>query len=540
MQSRTSYTHDEIWKWTLTADAIASCFAEDVFKLEENNKQNGDFYWLGSVPCRTVKLVGMLVGVQAYEKRIVYSVDDGTAVIDCVDRHPTMQPPKSTAFFGSLPLPIADVGASVAVIGNVIPRQERQIAISSIERCKHANDEPWHWLAARRLHRTAYSSLEPFSLPQQTDNAPLEIPPRPHTPVSAATSSAAPSPTKSIASSAAASPTKLKTLMKLRHPSRLHTRDLTDNTFRVYLKHYMDNAPPPSSHAESSRRDDFPISTPSKRLRQADPDLTPRATHIAPTEGTPRGYGLTTTHSEETQAIGFTLSFLRRVPELRDLARRVVKTEAKRRGRAAREKVQTHTQNEDATAKSGAAVRSRKSVAEESIPRRMKRLYQWALTALLNDGYIVLWDGSPRPCCFAGACSDTSDLWKTSASANITARTVDSTTSLASTSALHESDEEELSDPDECEESYVPLEPKVLARAVEGVVSSLIARKRRAGVELKALSTSKESVCALLQRDDRWRYLHGWQVEQALTYLVDEDILDERAEGRYTLRKRYK
>lgn len=32
-----------------------------------------DFYWLGRVPCRTVLFFGMVVGVQTYEQRTVYS-----------------------------------------------------------------------------------------------------------------------------------------------------------------------------------------------------------------------------------------------------------------------------------------------------------------------------------------------------------------------------------------------------------------------------------------------------------------------------------
>ena len=33
MQPSTPYTHAEIFKWTLAADAVAPCFVEDVFKL---------------------------------------------------------------------------------------------------------------------------------------------------------------------------------------------------------------------------------------------------------------------------------------------------------------------------------------------------------------------------------------------------------------------------------------------------------------------------------------------------------------------------
>ena len=35
--------------------------------------QAADFFWLGRVPCRTVLLVGLVVGVQVYERRICYT-----------------------------------------------------------------------------------------------------------------------------------------------------------------------------------------------------------------------------------------------------------------------------------------------------------------------------------------------------------------------------------------------------------------------------------------------------------------------------------
>lgn len=32
-----------------------------------------DFFWLGRVPCRSVMVYGIVVGVQQYEQRTVYS-----------------------------------------------------------------------------------------------------------------------------------------------------------------------------------------------------------------------------------------------------------------------------------------------------------------------------------------------------------------------------------------------------------------------------------------------------------------------------------
>ena len=89
--SKDSPTIKELWAWTLTSDAIAPCSIRDVIQLEEctmdrtffvssvysicrlNVCQDYDFFWLGRVPCRSVKLVGLVVGVVVYEKRIVYT-----------------------------------------------------------------------------------------------------------------------------------------------------------------------------------------------------------------------------------------------------------------------------------------------------------------------------------------------------------------------------------------------------------------------------------------------------------------------------------
>ena len=52
-----------------------------------------EVFWLGRVPCRTVRLVGLVVGVQVWEKRTVYTIDDGTGVVDCAVFHPQAAPP---------------------------------------------------------------------------------------------------------------------------------------------------------------------------------------------------------------------------------------------------------------------------------------------------------------------------------------------------------------------------------------------------------------------------------------------------------------
>jgi hypothetical protein len=162
----------ELWKWTLTHDAIAPCFVRDVFKMKEhgetgkgkhswhllqdtqlNMTQGADFFWLGRVPCRTVRIVGLVVGVKTYEKRIVYTgirllfpsftpqltriwlVDDGTAVIDCTHRQPPANKPQGHTKPEPpvTPKPTANVGHAVCVVGKVkLHYETRQIVVDSL------------------------------------------------------------------------------------------------------------------------------------------------------------------------------------------------------------------------------------------------------------------------------------------------------------------------------------------------------------------------------------------------------------------------
>ena len=112
------------------------------------------FFWLGHIPCVSVLLVGMVVAIQTYERRTIYtsafpfgrvvsgllilpSVDDGTSVVDCIIRHPTFMLPKAEypprkkgpGTLGEpanddleLRRPITWVGSHVHVIGRVVRR----------------------------------------------------------------------------------------------------------------------------------------------------------------------------------------------------------------------------------------------------------------------------------------------------------------------------------------------------------------------------------------------------------------------------------
>lgn len=78
----------EIWEWTLTSAAVAKCYIRDVLTMSQCQGQSRplrkyliglikdigfDFYWLGNTPCRKVEICGVIVGIQVFEKKIMYT-----------------------------------------------------------------------------------------------------------------------------------------------------------------------------------------------------------------------------------------------------------------------------------------------------------------------------------------------------------------------------------------------------------------------------------------------------------------------------------
>ncbi|KAJ7444573.1 hypothetical protein B0H11DRAFT_2088732 [Mycena galericulata] len=511
-----------IWQWTLTPEAVAPCFAKDVLEMRESGVKDAEYFWLGRVPCRSVKLAGLLVGVQVYETRIVYYLDDGSAVVECNHRLTAPALNKKDAKAEPSPLkPVAYVGDSVFIVGRVTPwRNTRRVVIDSIEKCPSANDEPRHWIAVRVLHRTHYSLDEPFEIPARpapqpppTTNVAPVLAPTPST-SSSAPSSAFNSPVKSTSSQASPH--------RLRHPSRLHTQDLTDNAFRIYLKHYMDNAddlprPPPVR--------DFP-STPTKSIRNRLPlgDETPRPTDRTPRQIIPLNFARPFAPEEEDvdpepdAMRGFTMSYLRRVPELALMAKRVVKAEAKRRAREARKKAKEGGGASQVLAK---AMRN----DQQKLHPRMKRLFNWAILQLVKDGDVVSWDGPMRPCAVSGDVDeqqqpdpDTSGLWK-----------------LNSSHSTDDDDEGVLTDPEPGEEGFISLTPAFMASHLEDAIRTLMAQAtRRRAAQAQASTALRPNVggpapgptvgeiTAFLKNDDMWRNLSDFTVQEALEYLRDE------------------
>ncbi|TFK84901.1 hypothetical protein K466DRAFT_654526 [Polyporus arcularius HHB13444] len=632
----------EILRWTFTKAAVASCFVRDVFEMRECGLKDMEYFWLGRIPCRTVRLVGLIVGVQVWEKRTVYTLDDGTAVVDCAMAHAQARPPPSPAkrappakpaasikdttkglkpSYGDYllsarnvplsssaasssiasssrrsmpepsppPKPVARVGQSALVVGRVVIRHDTRIVlVDEIVPCASYNDESTHCIAVSDLHRTAYYPSEPLPpfipppLPASATSASQRFAPtspskraatqEPQTPASvrSAASSTTTSPSTSVASSSPSSSTAGEHLApRLRHPSRLHTRDLTANTFRIYVKHYMDNAPPPprprrrarsrspspSPTTRHSQRQGDSFGTPIRSLSTVHNEATPRPSRVSTTAGdrTPRAFGSGAISDDDSddesdddnQMYGYSLSHLRRVPELSLLARRVVKADAHRRHKEERQKAKAKgSRSQQPSASSASSASASHATTDAPLGPAIKRLFKQAIRTLFSEGDIVLWNGPVHPLpapALDPFLPSSSGLWKVNASTTSVATSVSSS---ASASRYEQWDEDEvLSDPAPDEEAYVPLTPAYFSRVLEGAIRTIMAESASSGEATPKKPASRgtslierlraqEKACAgpppgptkeellvwLRRSDERWARVGEWTVAEALEW----------------------
>ncbi|EKM58092.1 uncharacterized protein PHACADRAFT_171327 [Phanerochaete carnosa HHB-10118-sp] len=594
---RSLHTHGQLWKWTLTSSAVAPCRVQDIFALEECEGTKGgmdpDFFWLGRVPCRSVTICGVVVGVQQYEQRTLYSLDDGTGMVECNLRHNLVQPPASPRKSASHalskyqppkesaagssknsaepPKPVAAVGDIIRVVGRVLNRHwTRIVNAERIAVCRSPTEEPLHWLAVADLHKLWYHPPNPelFFIPKpvapatqstqfskSTRVASQQAPSEPSSPLKASIASSAPSTPSSATTTSVHGP---HSPPRLRHPSRLHSRDLTANTFRIYFKHYMDNSPlekqrrrqsspTPQTQRTASDNDEEDLEklrawlpsepeTPTKQRRKGQesserlPEPTPRPNRLRlNSDWTPRPNASTV----DDDLRGFTLSHLRRVPELALLAKRVVDAEAKRRTREERKKVKEQTQPSlrgkhasptKSYRTSATSVKASVASAKPGEPKaaKMKRLFRYTIRQLYDEGSIVLWDGpvramplAPIPAPAFSAAASTYDSQKE----NKLWRAKDSQASSASQEARDPLDGDgELSDPPEDEDAYVPLTSAYLCKIVEGAIGDIITKPRHKKAGPPPGPTPEEITSHLRRRDERWARVGDWAIKDALEW----------------------
>ena len=345
---------------------------------------------------------------------------------------------------------------------------------------------------------------------------------------------------------------------RLRHPSRLRTRDLTENTFRIYVKHFMDNLRylnfvPRSrdSDLEDSDADSIAAAvdqtprTPTKKRRAAPGDertprllsrgdsglITPRP---RPRPRSASGYDRDGRGDDDDGSIvfGCTLSFLLRVPELANLACRVVKAEVRRRERTRQSQSQSGaTSSLDSSSRE--QHRAVASSTEGSLPK-VKRLFFWAIRRLYQDGSIIIWDGPTLPVPEPHMAPDSSVLYRSTHLDNVSSGRSRPRSRHGGTQLADES-MEDLSDPPSDEEAYATLSTAYLATQVEQAIRSLTALQTRRRTKnentylgpavsrrrvLPPPGPTKEDITAHLRRgDDRWKRINGWAVQEALEWL---------------------
>ncbi|KAK0449738.1 uncharacterized protein EV420DRAFT_1706739 [Desarmillaria tabescens] len=452
-------TSAEIFHWLCTEveKSTIECFVRDMHAMTQNMVKDEDFF---CIPRDGIKL----------------SVDDGTAVIDCVQTiaSTALSTPASSSSSSkptTLPANIAAirVGYLVRVIGKVEEWHDtKEIKVNSIEQCKSFNDEPNHWLHVSLLHEKYYSSQEPFVVPSAANQmqsqdvdahmSQTSIDVEPFSPIKELQAPRSPQ------------------SQHFKHPSRLRSAQLTESTFRLYLKYYMENllyAPP--------------------HVALPDTDIT------LDSVSRPRNHHLRATSDMR----GFTLSCLRRVPELSNLAKLVVLADIKRVRRTEREAAKSSSQS----------LRKSQKPSREPLGPKKKQLFVKALVELMNEGSIILWDGPNHPLSTASWLGP----WKSTSAYDTPASVSISSTTTTSTfmSMLQDDEDDPLSDPEPMEDSYVPLTPQYTAEVVENAMTKINALppdRRR--------PLNKTTITRFLRRtDDRWKNIGDWAVQDALEFL---------------------
>ncbi|KAG8933370.1 hypothetical protein FRC02_012046 [Tulasnella sp. 418] len=310
---------------------------------------------------------------------------------------------------------------------------------------------------------------------------------------------------------------------KLKHPTRLHSKDLTANTFRIYVKHYMDSL----CRKQLSRAVSRNSSQEDVFLDDTSPNRTPRASKRSESGKKPILQGIS-------------LSHLRRVDDLRVLARRVVAAEGKRRERDVKQKEKEARRKErEGASQRGTAVRLSPKQASKLTPTtlkpiasteptsaKVKRLFLWTVRKLLEDGGIIVCEGPGLPLPRSTDMNERSlSCWKDVTNTTINSVSLDTSTlsksSLISIQSSVGKDPEDdwPSDPDSDyqEECYLPLSNEVLAQPLLDAIAIIV----RPGSGLRGATISE--MMTRLKRDDRWKQVGEWHIQDALEYLDEVD-----------------
>ena len=435
------------------------------------------------------------------------------------------------------------------------------LRLQLLESCRSYNEELTHWNRALYLRKSHYFVNTPFVIPEATGlpqmilEEPTPVHPTKSTPLLSIPSpirhpakrrtpehhEQAPNGRQPVSSKGVLFPgvshvdylAQPKRHIKLRHPTKVHKRDLTVNTLKIYLKHYMDN----QTHGDwmTSESSTAISDVPTKRRRTSADPLMPRPAFenrpipVSPSEPNQKSKKRQKP-DPEAGVRGLTMSYLRRVPELRLLAERIVAAEDKKKRQEARQTRETAKSQGLSLPPKTEDPKSRKGTRE-----RAKRLFRQAIIKLCDEGTIVLWDG-PRRMWDTEEDPSGSCLWHT----NTTVSTVVSSIGVSATGGnpyLENSQDHEMSESDPNEESYVSLTPAHLGKYVEKAIEEICSRKEKArGSGLRSFKgPTLTEILSRLKADGRWRRIGECAVAEALQWLKDEERVWEVGGGHWEL-----
>ena len=302
------------------------------------------------------------------------------------------------------------------------------------------------------------------------------------------------------------------------------------------------------------------------RRRKLERDHTPRASQVAEVETDADSRSDEGDNPEvDDRMYGFTLSHLRRVPELSLLARRVLVADVLRRGKEERKKARAQASQtkslDKGKGKASANPSSSSRPRETQTPTGLtvKKLFKQAIRTLFQEGDIVLWSGPVRPLPAPPIlrASSSSELWRANTSTSLA---ISSASSSSRSRPSHEEwdDDEVLSDPPPDEEAYVPLTPAYFSRVLESAIRAMVCEKvKRTTGEATPKPASKsiverlraqererergpppgptkaELLAWLRNSDERWARVGEWTVDDALEWGRKEGRLWSIGKGRW-------
>ena len=400
-----------------------------------------------------------------------------------------------------------------------------------------------HWNTALAFRESHYFINTPFIIPKATEPAqktpeepaPAPVHPTKHTllsipsPIRYAPKRRTPDSHEQIPSK-----NQQKPPVKLRHPTKVHKRDLTVNTLKIYLKHYMDNQTHVNDGYSTLGSSGATSDIPTKRRRTSADALMPRPTfeNRAIPVSLPEPVQKPRKRRKidpEAGIHGLTMSYLRRVPELGLLAERIVAAEDKKKRQEARQARREATSRGLPSPPKADDTKSRTNTRE-----RTKRLFRQAIIKLCDEGSFVLWDGPRR---VWGTEQDASScLWHTNTSKDKTVSSV-GVSSTVGDSYLEDSQDHKMSEPDPKEESYVSLTPALLGKYVEKAIEEMCSRKEkvRGSGHWGPKGPRLSEILSRLKVDGRWRRIGECAVVEALQWLKDEERVWEVGGGHWEL-----